>query len=407
MKARFLGGASRVGSLGLLLEDDGYRHLFDYGITPADPPLFPSEAPEIDALFLTHAHVDHSGAIPWLCEHQRPEIYATPPTVQTGLILMEDTIKVAEAEGHHIPFGRAGIKNARNLFRTVEYGDTIDAGGAEVTVHDAGHIPGAAMYEVVGHETILFTGDIHTIETNLAKAAKPVSCDTLIIESTYAGRRHPDRLRTEHALVEKVRRVADRGGLAIIPAFALGRTQELMIALMHSRLATWVDGMGKRITGTYLDMPHYLRRPKLLRAAHRKIKPVRNFGERRKAMRADAVITTSGMLDGGPVLTYLDEKKYDDRSAVLLTGYQVEGTNGRLLLEERRVDFYGVRQEIACEVEYFDLSAHADHHQLLRFIDACDPRRVVLMHGDSRQALANDLKGYEVLMPMEGEEFEL
>ncbi|MBI5000480.1 MAG: MBL fold metallo-hydrolase [Euryarchaeota archaeon] len=407
MKAKFLGGASKVGSLGMVLDTGTERLLFDYGLTPDEPPGFPMKAPKVDAAFVTHAHVDHSGAIPWLCSVQQPDIYATPPTAEIGAMLMDDTIKVAESEGRHLPFGKMHVQTARRLFKYIDYGESAEVGETEVTAHDAGHIPGASSFEISGDHSVLFTGDIHTIETNLVNGARPVKCDTLVIESTYAGRYHPNRLKTEHAFVSKVEEVVDRGGMAIVPAFAVGRTQEIIMLLMHSHRDMWLDGMGKRVNLAYLDMQEYLISPKRLRKAMHRFRPVRNYGERRKAMGAQVVVTTSGMLDGGPVLSYLDSLKNDTNSAILLTGYQVEGTNGRLLHDEGMVEFYGVKQKINCEVEFYDLSAHADHGQLLKFIKACDPTKIVLMHGEERAALAKDLEEYEVIMPMEGEEFDL
>jgi len=114
------------------------------------------------------------------------------------------------------------------------------------------------------------------------------------------------------------------------------------------------------------------------------------------------IVTTSGMLDGGPVLRYLEAIREDPRSAVLLTGYQVEGTNGRRLIDEGVIDLYGVTVDIKCEWQKFDFSAHAGHDDLLRFIEGCDPQRVVLMHGENRQILADAIEGREVLLPEEG-----
>src|SRR5574340_125797 len=113
------------------------------------------------------------------------------------------------------------------------------------------------------------------------------------------------------------------------------------------------------------------------------------------------------MLDGGPVLHYLDALREDNRSAILLPGYQVEGTNGRRLVDTGAIELYGVAVDIKIEWQKFDFSAHAGHDELVRFIEECDPRRVVLMHGDNREILAEALEGREVVLPMEGQWYAL
>ncbi|HLE53683.1 MAG TPA: MBL fold metallo-hydrolase, partial [Thermoplasmata archaeon] len=130
---------------------------------------------------------------------------------------------------------------------------------------------------------------------------------------------------------------------------------------------------------------------------------VRNPKERDLALKGEVIVTTSGMLDGGPVLRYLEAIREDPKSAILLTGYQVEGTNGRRLVDEGVIDLWGVDVDINIEWQKFDFSAHAGHDDLVRFIEACDPQRVVLMHGENRELLAEALDGREVMLPQEGQ----
>ena len=136
---------------------------------------------------------------------------------------------------------------------------------------------------------------------------------------------------------------------------------------------------------------------------------VHSYYGRKHALRGDVIITTSGMLDGGPVLFYLNHLKSDKKSAVFLTGYQVEGTNGRLLMEKGRVDISGVKEKVEAEVKFFDFSAHAGHSELRDFANKCSPSRIILFHSDDREPLASDLQedGYEVLLPNSGEEISL
>jgi len=175
------------------------------------------------------------------------------------------------------------------------------------------------------------------------------------------------------------------------------------LTLAKARHEVWLDGMGKKVNSIYVESPEYVRSVKALRKAMNRTHVVRNPREGEMALHGEVIVTTSGMLDGGPVLRYLEVIREDPRSAVLLTGYQVEGTNGRRLIEEGVIDLYGVTVDIKCEWQKFDFSAHAGHDDLIRFIEGCDPQRVVLMHGENRQILADALEGREVLLPQEGQ----
>jgi putative mRNA 3-end processing factor len=429
MKIRFLGGAEMVGKLGMVLENKGANLLFEYGLKlrPKEPPEPPIEAPHVDHAFLTHSHVDHSGMIPWLCSRFDCRVTSTPMTIAVAQILLQDTIKVADSEGYPRPFEPEDIRKAMSSFAPMDYGDVIDVGGLEVELHSAGHVPGATMFELRGDQTTLFTGDMHTYSTRLVYGAHPVKCDNLIIEGTYAGRLHPDRQKEENRLVQKVKEVVERGGKAIIPCFAVGRTQEAMLILKDLKYDMWVDGMGKTVNRIYLDHPEYLRSDKQLKQARNKFSEVRTPAVRDRAKRGQVIITTGGMVDGGPVLSYLDHIKDDPRSAILMTGYQVEGSNGRKLIDGGYLDVpdYGPRGrraapeeivpapmtrriKVKCEIQQFDLSAHADHNELLAFIRGCDPEKIVIMHSDNREALAKDLQDdFKVFMPKTGETIEI
>jgi len=194
----------------------------------------------------------------------------------------------------------------------------------------------------------------------------------------------------------------------LIPCFAVGRTQEIMLLLRNLGYEMWVDGMGRSVTRLFLDYPEYVKDVKNLKAAKRKFNEVRNAGSRTSAAKGEIIVTTGGMLDGGPVLGYLNSIKDDPKSAILLVGYQAEDTNGRMLLEEGCVKIDGEVVKIACELHKYDFSAHADHSQIVKFIRKCDPENVIIMHSESRDAFLPDLEDdYNVILPMTGEEFTL
>jgi putative mRNA 3-end processing factor len=409
IEGMFLGGGNEVGRLGILLQVDGSKLLFDYGMTASDPPKYPMPSPPIDMLFLTHSHLDHSGMIPWITSRFDIPIVSTGVSREVGLLLMQDSVKIAEAEGYPQPYNSNDVRMAGHRFDEIRFGDTMHVGRMRMETHSAGHIPGATMYELQGKTSTLVTGDIHTLDTRLVMGAKPVECDNLIMESTYSGRNHPLRPKVEYNFIRKIEEITNRGGTVVIPSFAVGRTQEILLLLRDSGLEFWLDGMGKTVNKIYLRFPEYVRSAKRLRQAILRTHEVRNMHARSRALKGDVIVTTSGMLDGGPVLSYIDSIRNDPKSAILLTGYQVEGSNGSKLLETGMLEFQGVNERVNCEVMKFDFSAHAGHDELVAFAKGCSPQKIVLMHGDNREILAGDLRseGFEVLLPMNGEKFTL
>ncbi len=403
MDIQFLGGAAEVGRLGMLLRDQGTTLLCDYGLAPSDPPQYPMEAPPVDALLLSHSHLDHCGMIPVVSRQSETKTYTTPVTQEVANLLLKDSLKISAAEGYPEPFDREDVQTMNQGVVTVDYGDTFQVGNLEVDVHSAGHIPGSSMFRINDRVTVLFTGDLQTIDTHLVRGTEPVPCDVLVLESTYAGRHHPDRAQTEAQFLARIDEVVERGGTALVPCFAVARTQEVLMVLAETDHEIWVDGMGRQVARMYQRHRRFIRSPKRYERALGRARIVRSQAARDRALRGDVILTTGGMLSGGPVLHYLAALKDDLHSEVLLTGYQVEGTNGRLLLDTRTIELQGVPVPVEAEVSSHDFSAHAGHTKLVEFVEGCDPTRVVLMHGDAREALAEALEGREVVMPQDGE----
>jgi putative mRNA 3-end processing factor len=403
---QFLGGSNEIGSLAMVLELDGIRLLFEYGLTPTNPPSFPLPPPPVDLTLLSHAHLDHSGMIPWLCSRDDQQILATELTKNITNVLFKDTVKIAKTEGYASPYSNNDIKEAEHSFIPVKINGMKNIGDdQEIKFHSAGHIPGSIMFELIGTKKIIFTGDLNVINTKLIKGTKPVPCDILFLETTYAGRDHPiKREELEKAFLDKIGEVVNRGGIAIIPSFAVARSQELAIVLKNSGFNVWFDGMGKKVSKIFLKHPDCLRSADNLKKALNKINFVHSEQGRKLALKAEVILTSSGMMDGGPVLSYMNKLKNDSKSAVLLTGYQVEGTNSRLLIDKGKLDFYGVVENVECEVQYFDFSAHAGHSELIEFAKDCKPEKIVLFHGDNREALVEPLKDFaEIYMPNKAE----
>lgn len=409
MKLTFLGGAGEVGRLGCLLEVRGRRLLLDYGMAPDDPPRYPLEAPPVEGALLTHGHLDHCGMLPWAAGHHGVETVAAGPTGDLARLLVRDARKVARKEGYRQPFTGEDIEAFASRIREVDVGDLVDVGGIPVELHAAGHIPGSAMYRVEGPgPRLLFTGDVNPRATRLVGASATPDCDVLVTEATYAGDRHPHREAEEQRFLDRVRAAVEAGSTALVPAFATGRTQEVLMILADAGFRPYVDGMGQTVVDILRNHPSYLRDPKAFGEAVEAARMVRGSRDRERATDGgQVVVTTSGMLEGGPVLGYIEDVRNDPEAAVCLTGYQVEGTGGRRLLERGVFAGNGPERPVRAQVDRFHFSSHGDHDDLVDLVEACDPGTVVLCHSEEREALAADLGGFDVVTPGTGETVEV
>ncbi|MCL4340719.1 MAG: MBL fold metallo-hydrolase [Candidatus Thermoplasmatota archaeon] len=408
MKIKFLGGAEEVGRLAIKVEEKNTSFMVDYGVVPEKPPEYPLPYEKVDGIFITHAHLDHIGAVPVCYQNDLPTLNATAMTASSMRPLLEDSVKIMNLEGYPARFNRDDISSLFSCINTVEYGKSTDVGNLRATPYTAGHIPGSSMWKFENSSSLLVTGDLYTGDTNLLNGAKAVKADTLVVESTYAGKNHEPRDVVVDRLRSRIREVVDNGGKVILPSFALGRTQELIMIVAEMGLNVSVDGMGNLITGIYLDLPGFLKSRNAFRKSVGRVHQVRGRRMRESVLdNSDVIITTSGMLDGGPALSYIDQLATDPKSAIFLSGYQVEGTNGRSLLETGIINIAGAPVKPEMQLEFFDLSAHAGHDDLVKFVKEVDPQTVILCHGEDRPKLEEALDGYRVILPMNGHEFEV
>jgi len=406
MRVRFLGGAREVGRSAILIDD---RLLLDYGMRSGTPPGFPVGDVEPEAVVVSHGHLDHVGTVPALCSgDRRPPIHWTPPTRDLGLALARDTLKL-RGGSYDCPFTETEIQRVTQVSRTHGYRESFEAAGYEVTLFDAGHIPGSAHVLVDDGDTrLLYSGDVHTEDQRLlaGSTARPPA-DAVVLESTYADVERPPRAEIEASFVDKVEETLWNGGTVVVPAFAIGRTQEaLMIAAAHD-LPTYVDGMGQRITRTVQQYPEFLRDADALRraAGHARFVDGREGQRERIAEESAVIVTTAGMLSGGPAMTYVPAVAGDPTNLIALTGYQVEGTPGRELLDTGSAPIDGEMLRVAARVERFDFSAHADRTGLRSFLDPYEDAQVVLNHGDRVESFADELavEGIDTAAPEVGE----
>ena len=172
--------------------------------------------------------------------------------------MAQDTYRVAEIENNPLPFHNSAISDLVQNHRGIIPGNVEYRGGFEFNVYNAGHIPGAVMYNFP-QEDFLYTGDIHTVNTQLTRAAKPHQCKTLAIESTNGGKEHPDRTETEKEFVDSVEDVVNKGGQVVLPSFGLGRSQELLMLVEKLGVEVWLDGMGRDIARILQKYPGAIR----------------------------------------------------------------------------------------------------------------------------------------------------
>ncbi|AIY90731.1 MBL fold metallo-hydrolase [Geoglobus acetivorans] len=399
---RFLGGCREVGRSAIMVDSI----ILDYGLKPSSPPEFPVNGVSPKSIIISHGHLDHVGVAPNLMDVD-PKVFMTPPTRDLSDILLKDSMNIME----NPPFGKREYMQFHSNTREVGYDEPFLFDGWEVTLFNAGHIPGSASIYMSRDVNILYTGDIKLEDTRLLEGADTSfpETDILIVESTYFGVKHPERKELEKQFVESVIDTLDKGGHAIIPAFAVGRTQEIMMILTKHGITPYVDGMGKEVSRMLENYPDYLKSVReLKRAIKRSI--IVERGKREKVLEEpSAIVTTAGMLNGGPALFYISKLYGDERSKIILTGYQVEGTNGDKALKTGEIDLGMKTVKLKMKVEQYDFSAHADDAQLKELVKKVVDRgaeKVFAVHGEDTEAFASWISeeiGVESYAPRNGD----
>ncbi len=419
---KFLGGCREVGRSAVLLDTGAEKILFDYGIKLSDPEAEdgvgrPEKANlNLDGVLLSHCHLDHSGLIPRLYNRgYHGSVYSTATTFDLSKTLWEDSIKIAHMEGRELDFLDSDLKEVERNHRRVTYGQTVPLGGCDVSVYDAGHVPGSTSFFVdTGDKTILYTGDMNTIDTRLMKGANPnyPNVDVLITETTYSDIDHSPRKELEENFIEKVKERLAKDGVVIVPSFAIGRSQEMLLVLREHgiKAPVYLDGMSVEATKKILRYPEFLRYPDELKKAYHDARTPGDDDDRKEALEGPSVIvTTAGMLGGGPFAYYIKEIYDEENCSILMTGYQVEGTAGRKLLDTGLYRPDTLDLDVKCYYELFDFSAHVGRTELFDYIEQVDPEKVVAMHGEKAQEFVEDLKkrGYEGVAPEKGERVDI
>ena len=424
-----LGSYREVGRAMHLVTTNESKILIDCGAKPTTnrnetQPFF--SAPELlpldnlDAIVITHAHVDHIGMLPVLFKYgYRGPVYCTPPTRDLMTLLQIDYIKVAQAEGNDPPYSKADIQECIKHTVDIEWGDKTDiAPDIKITLENAGHILGSSsVYTQIGEgnseHKLLFSGDIKYEKSWLFDAAtvRFPKVDTLVIESTYGGPQNiqPTRQQASHELQDLIIDTLNRGGKIFSPVFAVGRSQEVMIAIDElfksgkvKPVTVWLDGMISEAPAIHSSHPNFLNRElrkQLLKGGDYNpfnspwFKQVESHKQRESILldtNSCIVLATSGMMTGGPIVEYFKHWAPEHGNTLCFVGYQASGTLGRRLQDgHAQVPLMDRGQtlmiEVNCNMVIIDgFSGHSDRNQLMDYVSALNPtpRKIICHHGD-------------------------
>ncbi|MBL8167198.1 MAG: MBL fold metallo-hydrolase [Acidobacteria bacterium] len=459
---QFLGATRTVTGSKHLIEVDGYRVLVDCGLFQGLKKLrlrnwepFPINPASINAVILTHAHIDHTGYLPRLVRDGFDgTVYGTPATVELSRIMLPDSARLQEedaayfnktgASKHHPALPLYSEKDANQALKhlqSVNYHKRIQlTKKVSFEFVTAGHILGSSfvVVDVEGkdgaHKRVVLTGDIGRYNEPIINDPSNVDeADYIVMESTYGDRTHPD-FDVKARLAEIINATAQRGGQVLIPAFAVGRTQQLLYLLREleteqriPELPVIVDSpMAVSATKLYLQHKedHDLDMRDLLDErtnplATKRFNLARTRDESKSVSARDGsaiIISASGMATGGRILHHLRKRLPDERNTVIFVGFQAEGTRGRRLLDgEKEIKIFGEFVPVHAHIERLEnLSAHADLHEMLRWLEGFKraPEKLFLVHGEpsAQEAMKQKIVekfGWQVEIPDYLDKFEL
>ena len=463
MKLTFIGATHEVTGSCTLLEINGKRILIDCGMEQGvdmfeniEIPVAPSE---IDAVVVTHAHIDHSGKIPFLVANGfNGPVYSTDATRRLCDIMLKDSahIQEFEAKWRNRKAERAGkeayvplytsddVLRTMPLFKSFGYGEDIEIfDGVTINFTDAGHLLGSSnvlfkLREDGVEKTLLFSGDLGNEEKPLIKSPQdPPHADYLVCESTYGDREHPDMPDYLTLLTEIIQKALDKGGNLVIPAFAVGRTQELLYYIRiikerwliknHANFPVVVDSpLAVEATNIYSNEMYDYYDEEAIALLKAGVNPVQFpdlrisvSSEESKAINDDEtpkiIISASGMCEAGRIRHHLKHNLWRNDSTILFVGYQSPGTLGGKLLEGADVvKLFGEEIQVNAEILRIDsFSSHADRTHLLEWIGKVNPsERTFINHGDDSVvdkfgAEVAELTNVEVAAPYSGEVWDL
>ncbi|MFB6158730.1 MAG: beta-CASP ribonuclease aCPSF1 [Candidatus Nanohalobium sp.] len=422
-----LGGFRQVGRSSVLVQTEESNVLMDAGINPAaesgSTENFPYlNAPELDlkdldAVIISHAHMDHIGMIPYLYKmgYDGP-LYCTEPTRDLMIMLALDYIGLAHSENNSAPYDSSDIKKAVKRTITPGYGEVTDiTPDMRLTLKNAGHIIGSSLVHLhvgEGLHNILYTGDYNYDNTEMLREADTdfQRVETMITESTYGGRddEQTDREEANKKFLSKVKQTLNKGGKVIVPAFAVGRSQEVLGLLADEMdrsyfdYPVYIDGMIKDVNALHTAYPEFLSKKVQKKVFEEENSPflqdnietIGSYNERKEVFEEGPciILTTSGSLTGGPVLSYLEKEAEKPENALIFVGYQFAGSLGRKIQDGAdTVNINGKKVDVNLEVSTVSgFSAHSDREQIIDFAKdlRSTPNRIFCNHGEKKKCFS-------------------
>lgn len=433
VRITYLGGGRQVGRSCLFLQTPESRILLDCGVNLAaqngeayphlDAPEF--DIKELDAVVITHAHLDHCGFTPYLFKYgYRGPVYCTAPTRDVSALLLLDYLKIMRSERDKEPiFEAEDIKEMVKHTICLDYEEVTDiTPDVRITLYNAGHILGGAMVHLhVGNglHNILYTGDLKYARTNLLDPAVTnfPRLETLLIESTYGGSDNilPPIREAQHQLLSKIEETIKRGGKALIPVLGSGRAQEVALIIHNAiqskqmeKIPVFIDGMVWDITAIHTAYPEFLNSRVRRMIFHKDSNPFcsdtfTRVGSQKERMQVIeetgpcVILATSGMLVGGPSVEYFRQLCDNHRNCLIFVSYQAEGSLGARI--QRGVREVAMAQPGAMSQEHLKvemeivsiegMSGHSDRQQLLNFVQRCNPKpkRILVNHGEASRCI--------------------
>ncbi|MDO8340122.1 MAG: MBL fold metallo-hydrolase RNA specificity domain-containing protein [Candidatus Burarchaeum sp.] len=433
MDLSFYGGAGEVGRNCIGLREGNASLLMDCGInvgakTPQErnPLLEDADARAYSQIAISHAHLDHTGYLPILYSNAkkcRAPIYVTKPTQDLMALLLADYQRLS----NH--FSPDDTKHVLAHCKPLQFNQTAGE-KLKFSFHNAGHILGSAMTLVHSGQRLLYTSDFNNRVTRLLDAChQGLRAETLIMESTYGAKEdtHKPLKDVAKELIDAIETAIISGGSVLIPSFAVGRAQEVIFILEQhmtsgalSPVPIFVDGMILKANRIYRQNLEFAKPEVRRRLLHGGQDPFRSkhFHIPKTRTRSDVlnqqaiIVSTSGMLTGGPAITYMKALARDRNSLLAFVGYQSEGTPGRQIIDgAKQVELDGEKVRINMTVKKFDLSAHCDQAGLVQFARTTRAlKRIFLVHGEKNKfAELKDALGkkYEIIVPKNGESFKV
>jgi putative mRNA 3-end processing factor len=414
LQVGFLGGTREVGRIAIAVKTEKTQILLDYGAMLNHEPGFPMHVPpkDVDAIVLSHSHLDHSGAIPIFYVQGKKPLYTNRLSMELNQLLISDFIHLSS---YYLPFEYLELKSMTQNSRHVDFNVEQRVGDIAFQFKNAGHIPGSVqtLVEAEG-KRLLYTGDFNTVSTRLLEGAKMdyEDLDAVIIESTYANEEHTERKELEKRFVETCSDFVEKGGTVLVPAFGVGRSQELacVLAAHHFEYPVTIDGMAREVSRVMMNYPQFLRDERTFADAMHSTNWVEGWRDRRRASKIPGVIISpAGMLKGGPAMFYASKIGKKSTNAIFLVSYQIPGTPGKELMEKGICVIDGKMRKVKAQVQHFDFSSHCGAGELREALSRLGGKpKVYVVHGaeGNCELLAKWAKselGLEALAPKSGD----